>query len=298
MARIRSIHQGFFTDERLVSCSAFARLLLIGLWTEADDQGVFEWKPITIKMRLFPIDALDVPATLSELVAADAIKKFSYDGREYGAVRNFRKFQRPKKPNRTHPLPDKFRTYVALSDASSEPTPDNGDPFPKKGEKPPQMEDGEEGRGEPPSPSVEEPGAKKGGGEGEDSANKCFELLGLSYPGWKTASRTVVVDLIKELAPSDREALLPAATGYAEEYRRKPTTRPISLEKFIREAIFRNFVVSPTLAQTRFVSIASAEWPVIARLYREIHGRDPPVNKEGSGWYFPNDMRIEMKAAE
>jgi hypothetical protein len=52
MARIRSVHPSLFTDEAWVSCSPLARVLYIGLLTDADDQGLFEWKPIQIKMRL------------------------------------------------------------------------------------------------------------------------------------------------------------------------------------------------------------------------------------------------------
>jgi hypothetical protein len=71
---------------------------LLGLWTESDDQGIFEWKPITIKMRIMPVDNVDVPALLSELVRADVVKSFEQDGKTFGAVRNFCKYQRPKTP--------------------------------------------------------------------------------------------------------------------------------------------------------------------------------------------------------
>ena len=71
MARIRSVHPGFFTDEDLVGTSLPARLLFIGLGIEADDKGIFEWKPITIKMRIFPADNVDVEALLSELVGSN-----------------------------------------------------------------------------------------------------------------------------------------------------------------------------------------------------------------------------------
>ena len=75
MARIRSIHPGQWTDEDFVSLSPFARLLAIALRNEADDQGVFEWKPVTIKIKLFPADNVDVPALLDELVAARQIAR-------------------------------------------------------------------------------------------------------------------------------------------------------------------------------------------------------------------------------
>lgn len=135
MARIRSVHPGLFTDEGFVSCTPFARLLLIGLWTEADDQGVFEWKPVTLKMRILPIDNVDVGALLEELASVNAIKSYEHGGRQYGAIRNFRKYQRPKKPNFIHFMPSEFRTYVGLSDTGPE-------QVPQKGEKSPQMEDG------------------------------------------------------------------------------------------------------------------------------------------------------------
>ena len=135
MSRIRSIHPGFFTDEDLVQVSSFARLLFLGLGVEADDKGVFVWKPTTIKMRLFPADAVDVDTLLTELVSIDAIAAYEFDGRKYGVIRNFRKFQRPKSPNDIHPMPGEWRSYACIPTGTSE-------AFLQKGEKSPQMEDG------------------------------------------------------------------------------------------------------------------------------------------------------------
>lgn len=115
MARIRSVHPGLFTDEAWVSCSPLARILVLGLWTEADDQGVFEWKPLQIKMRILPGDGADVAALLAEIEGAGIVKAFSEGGKNYGAIRNFRKFQRPQKPNAIHPLPEFAASFVGLS---------------------------------------------------------------------------------------------------------------------------------------------------------------------------------------
>lgn len=114
MARIRSVHPTIWTDEAFVSCSAFARILCMALWTEADDQGAFPWKPVTIKMRLLPADEVDVPALLAELVEHNIICRYEVEGRGYGLFRNFGKFQRPKKPNAIHHVPDELRTYAGL----------------------------------------------------------------------------------------------------------------------------------------------------------------------------------------
>lgn len=139
MARIRSIHPGLFTDEAFMSVSVEARILLIGIWTEAFDDGVFEWKPLTLKARIFPVNDVDVRSLLSELVNAQIIASFEEAGKTYGAVRNFQKYQRPKKPNSSGVLPDQLRSYVCAPDQNSEPVPNQ---FPTNGEKSPQMEDG------------------------------------------------------------------------------------------------------------------------------------------------------------
>lgn len=119
MSRIRSIHPRLFTDECFASASPIARLLIIGLWTEAWDDGVFDWKPLVLKMRLFPADTIDVEPLLAELAALNIITRFESDGRVFGAIRNFCKFQRPKKPNASGRLPDALRAYVAIDDAKS-----------------------------------------------------------------------------------------------------------------------------------------------------------------------------------
>lgn len=142
MARIRSVHPGFFTDEDLVAVSLGARLLFIGLGIEADDKGVFEWKPITIKMRVFPADNVDVAELLAELVGAGAVRQYTAQGRNYGAIRNFRKFQKPKTPNNIHPATAEILEFVGLADLIGEIDAAEPDAFPQKGEIRPQMEEG------------------------------------------------------------------------------------------------------------------------------------------------------------
>lgn len=99
MARIRSVHPSLWTDENFVSMQTSARLFLIGLWNEADDFGVFAWKPLGLKMRLAPADSLDVNAVLSEIEEAGFIVRIDRGGKPYGVVKNFLDFQRPKNPS-------------------------------------------------------------------------------------------------------------------------------------------------------------------------------------------------------
>lgn len=153
MARIRSVHPGFFDDEDIVEASFAARLLLIGLGVHSDDKGVFPWKAKTLKMRVFPADTIEVGPLLDELAALGLVAMYEIGGKKYGAIRNFRKHQRPKSPNDVHPCPPEILEYVGLNapKSSNEGEPSNPigeipdgevDPFPPSGEMPIQMEDG------------------------------------------------------------------------------------------------------------------------------------------------------------
>jgi hypothetical protein len=146
VARIRSYHPWLWTDERFVALSLSARLLYLGVQTEADDQGVFEHKPLQLKMRLFPADGVDVPGLLQELIAADLVATFTVGERAFLAIRDFRRWQRPKKPNALHPLPHEWRTYVAIEHAGAELGEADGGEVPKQfptgSEIRPQREDG------------------------------------------------------------------------------------------------------------------------------------------------------------
>lgn len=142
MSRIRSIHPRLWTDEAFMTLSAHARLLFIGLWTEAFDDGVFEWKPLTLKARIFPTDNVDVGTLLEELAANDCVKRMDCE-KPAGAIRNFQKFQRPKKPNSSGLLSGEWREYVGAFHTSSEPVENQSGTSPEKS---PQKGGREEGR--------------------------------------------------------------------------------------------------------------------------------------------------------
>lgn len=121
MARIRSIHPGIFTDEAFVTVSPLARVLLFGIWTEADDHGAFDWKPLTFKMRLLPADNVDVAALMEELLGADTVKKVDIEGKATGLIRNFCRFQSPKHPSYRVTIPPEYRNYIGLNADGSVP---------------------------------------------------------------------------------------------------------------------------------------------------------------------------------
>lgn len=113
MARIRSIHPGFWTDEATLEMSIQAQLFMIGLWNEADDGGAFAWKPRQLKARLMPMHNVDAESVLDELLQIGVIRKYEADGQIIGAIRNFGKWQSPKKPNRKLPMPGEIMQFCA-----------------------------------------------------------------------------------------------------------------------------------------------------------------------------------------
>lgn len=94
MARIRSIKPDFWTDEKIVELSAFARLLFIGLWNFADDDGRIAYSPKKIKMQIFPADSLDISELFGEIRGESLIDVYGVDGVEYLQIVGFAKHQK------------------------------------------------------------------------------------------------------------------------------------------------------------------------------------------------------------
>jgi hypothetical protein len=118
MARIRTIKPEFFTSEDVVALSAFARLLYVALWCEADREGRFAWKPKTFAMRYFPADDLDVPSLAHELVDRKLIVLYG-DG--YAYIPTFSRHQHinPRESASNLPPPDASATRAARVDHAS-----------------------------------------------------------------------------------------------------------------------------------------------------------------------------------
>ena len=144
MARIRSVHPGLASDEAFMSMSMACKAAWPLLWTECDDNGVFEWKPIVLKARIFPADNVDFAAVLAELESLECIKRVIVEGKTYGIIRNFGKFQRPKNPSYRYELPKEHRLFAGFSDS---PPPALPQPSGSPTENPPQMKEGGGNRG-------------------------------------------------------------------------------------------------------------------------------------------------------
>ena len=99
MARIRTVKPEFWTDEKLTECSLAARLLFIGTWNFADDQGRAEYSPKRLKMQIFPADDVDVEVLADELAVHGLLRMYEADGHRYFYIPNFSKHQRVDHPS-------------------------------------------------------------------------------------------------------------------------------------------------------------------------------------------------------
>lgn len=109
MARIRTVKPEFWTSEQIVECSPIARLLFIGLWNFADDNGVHSASVRRIRMEIFPADHFsdaDIAQLIDELIQVDLIAPYATPNGRFWAVTGWERHQKIERPTYRHPLPD------------------------------------------------------------------------------------------------------------------------------------------------------------------------------------------------
>ena len=94
MARIRSIKPDFWVDEKIVTLSFAARLLFIGLWNFADDDGRMVYSPHKIKMQIFPADSLDISELFGEIRRESLVVVYKVGEIEYLQILHFSRHQK------------------------------------------------------------------------------------------------------------------------------------------------------------------------------------------------------------
>lgn len=289
MARIRSIHPGFFTDQNIVAVSAFARILFLGLGVEADDKGIFEWKPLQLKMRLFPADNVDVAGLLAELEEVGSICKYDMNGRPYGAIRNFRKFQRPKTPNSLHPITPEIEAYVGLVPPKAETQDAEAKPFPPKAEIPPQMEDGGGNREE------EKEKALSAKAPTRKSYSEAFEGFWKNFPTDKGMSKLEAWKAWGKLTPDEQVDALEGISGFRDWVAKQGKDyRTVHACRYLSQKRFDGFktLAGAGLVDQVFVAENTAAWAG----WLKYRGREPPrVDRRTDtgmvkGWYFPTEF--------
>lgn len=102
MARKRMIDPNIWQSEDFSKLSTLAKLVFIGLFSLADDEGRGRCNPVYLKSTLFPyeegIRSADIDKTLSEISSNMSVIFYSCDGSNYYSLYNWNTWQKIDKP--------------------------------------------------------------------------------------------------------------------------------------------------------------------------------------------------------
>ena len=105
MPRQRMIKPDFFDSESLAKCSREARLVFVGMWVTADDNGNQKANLRRMRVNILPFDDdVDDAAfgkLLCELESVGCTRGYEVDGERYISVPNFKAHQTIRKPSKT-----------------------------------------------------------------------------------------------------------------------------------------------------------------------------------------------------
>ena len=97
MARIRTIKPGFFRHFDLYTAERETglplRVAFAGLWTAADREGRFEWKPAELKLDCLPFDSVPFERVLESLAVFGFVARYAAEGKQYGYIPSWPKHQ-------------------------------------------------------------------------------------------------------------------------------------------------------------------------------------------------------------
>lgn len=134
MARIRTIKPDFFRHAGLYDAEQETglplRVAFAGLWTAADREGRFQWRPRELKLDCLPFDEVDFARVLDALRTRGHVVKYAIDGQEYGVIPSWHQHQVINNreaqsvipaPTETSMESDTSTREARVSDASSTP---------------------------------------------------------------------------------------------------------------------------------------------------------------------------------
>lgn len=123
MARIRTIKPEFWEDEKIGKLPLQARLLYIGTWNIADDNGVLRGNIAWIKSQVFPYDENlrigEVKGWIDALVKARMLIPFLYREESYYVIRTFRSHQRIDTRYSNELIPNEILTEILPHDETT-----------------------------------------------------------------------------------------------------------------------------------------------------------------------------------
>lgn len=124
MARKRMIDPNIWQSEDFSKLSTLAKLVFIGLFSLADDEGRGRSNPVYLKSSLFPyeesIRSADIDKTLSEISSNMSVIFYSCDGNNYYSLYNWNTWQKIDRPSESKiPEYDKEKMNLLFDEHST-----------------------------------------------------------------------------------------------------------------------------------------------------------------------------------
>lgn len=104
MPRIRTIKPQYWDDLKIAKLSRDARLIFIGMWNFADDNGAIVADATWLKSKILPYDQLpsgQFQKWINEIITAGLLVCLQHRGEEFFHVRGFTKHQVINRPNKS-----------------------------------------------------------------------------------------------------------------------------------------------------------------------------------------------------
>lgn len=253
MSRIRNIKPAFFKDSELYDAEAATglplRVAYAGLWTVADREGRFKWKPREIGTDVLPYDNLDMGTVLDALVKCGKIFKYKAAGFDYGFIPNFGRHQFINKNEVQSQLPEPPTNIIEYSDTNLAPVlhleytggldtdTDNNLTSDKS---------------DPSKPEVKSAGRK-------NPYPEAFETFWRDYPTDALMSKKKAYEQWKRLTEADREAAHAAVPGFRAHCQKNTTYRPVHAQRFLSERRFDGFKGEKLDAETKAANMDRAD---------------------------------------
>jgi hypothetical protein len=101
MARRRMIDPNFWQSEDVSKLTIRQRLLFIGIFSNADDEGKLRGNPAFVRSAVFPYEDFtlrDIEDDLNKVESIGSIHQYEVEGSKYIRLINWKKFQRVDKP--------------------------------------------------------------------------------------------------------------------------------------------------------------------------------------------------------
>lgn len=281
MARIRTIKPEFFRHVELYEAEKASglplRVAFSGLWTVADREGRFRWKPRVLVLDVLPFDEVDFSAVLDALAEWGFIVKYQVGADTFGCIPSFPQHQHvnQREPASSIPSPDDACARTCAN-------------IPAHGEGKGRGQEGKQNN----APS-QASGAVLADPPPEEKArySEEFEILWSAYRpiAAKNATKADAATAFNRLGWADREACTEGTRRYAEwllaERRKRPDTPAKHLATFIHKRGWEPFLdeaatSAPAVNGTTWITEDDPRWEAVAARYGAERGK--PLHASGS----------------